>query len=94
MKKATAWDAADYLGTEADIAAYLSVAFEDGNTSVIAAALGNVARAKGMTQLAKDTGITRNGLYKALSPAGNPSFDMVQKVVRAFGLKLDVAIAA
>ena len=51
MKKATTWDAADYLETEADIAAYLNAAFEDGDTSVIAAALGDVARAKGMTQL-------------------------------------------
>ncbi len=91
MKKATTWDAADYLGTEADIAAYLNAAFEDGDTSVIAAALGDVARAKGMTQLSKETGITRDGLYKALSPAGNPSLDTVQKVVRAFGLKLDVS---
>ena len=90
MKKATAWDAADYLGTEADIAAYLSAAFEDGNTSVIAAALGDVARAKGMTRLSKETGITRDGLYKALSPTGNPSFDTVQKVIKAFGLKLDI----
>ncbi len=91
MKKATTWDAADYLETEADIAAYLNAAFEDGDTSVIAAALGDVARAKGMTQLAKETGITRDGLYKALSPTGNPSFDTVQKVVKAFGLKLDVS---
>lgn len=90
MKKATTWDAADYLETEADIAAYLNAALEDGNTSVIAAALGDIARAKGMTQLAKETGITRDGLYKALSPTGNPSFDTVQKVVKAFGLKFDV----
>ena len=86
MKKATKWDASEYLETEADIAAYLNAALEDGDTSVIAAALGDIARAKGMTQLAKETGITRDGLYKALSPTGNPSFDTVQKVVRAFGL--------
>lgn len=91
MKKATTWDAADYLETEADIAAYLNAAFEDGDTSVIAAALGDVARAKGMTQLSKETGITRDGLYKALSSTGNPSLDTVQKVVKAFGLKLDVS---
>lgn len=90
MKQATKWDASEYLETEADIAAYLNAAFEDGNTSVIAAALGDIARAKGMTQLSKETGITRDGLYKALSPTGNPSFDTVQKVVKAFGLKLDV----
>ena len=91
MKTATNWDASKYLETEEDMAAYLNAALEDGDASVIAAALGDIARAKGMTQLSKETGITRDGLYKALSPTGNPSFDTVQKVVRAFGLKLDVA---
>lgn len=91
MNAATNWDASEYLETEEDMAAYLNAALEDGNTSVITAALGDIARAKGMTQLSKETGITRDGLYKALSPTGNPSFDTVQKVVRAFGLKLDVA---
>ena len=90
MKKATKWDASEYLESEADIAAYLNAALEDGDTSVIATALGDIARAKGMTQLSKETGITRDGLYKALSPTGNPSFATVQKVVRAFGLKMDV----
>ena len=93
MEKATKWDVSERLGLEADIAAYLNAALEDGDTSVIATALGDIARAKGMTQLAKETGITRDGLYKALSPTGNPSFDTVQKVVKAFGLKLDVAIS-
>lgn len=92
MKKAIKWDASEYLATEEDMAAYLNAALEDGDTSVIAAALGDIARAKGMTQLAKETGITRDGLYKALSPTGNPSFDTVQKVIRAFGLKLDVVM--
>ena len=94
MRKTTTWDATDHLATEADIAAYLNAAFEAGDTSVIAAALGDVARAKGMTQLAKETGITRDGLYKALSPTGNPSFDTVQKILRAFGLRLDVSTSA
>ena len=94
MKKATAWDAADYLRTETDIAAYLNAALEDGDASVVAAALGDIARVKGMTRLSKETGITRDGLYKALSPTGNPSFDTVQKVVRAFGLKLDVVVVS
>lgn len=92
MKTATKWDAFEYLETEEDMAAYLNAALEEGDTSVIAAALGDIARAKGMTQLSKETGITRDGLYKALSPTGNPSFDTVQKVVRAFGLKLGVAV--
>lgn len=91
MKTATKWDASEYLETEEDMAAYLNAALEDGDTSVVAAALGDIARAKGMIQLSKETGITRDGLYKALSPTGNPSFDTVQKVIRAFGLKLNVA---
>lgn len=90
MKKATKWDSSEFLETKEDIAAYLNAALEDGDASVIAAALGDIARAKGMTQLAKETGITRDGLYKALSSTGNPSFDTVQKVMKAFGLKLDV----
>ena len=93
MKTATKWDASEYLESEADIAAYLNAALEDGDTSVIATAFGGIARAKGMTQLAKGTGITCDGLYKALSPTGNPSFSIVQKVVRAFELKLDVTTA-
>lgn len=72
MRKTTTWDATDHLATEAGIAAYLNAAFEDGDTSVIAVALGDVVRAKGMTQLSKETGITRDGLYKALSPQGIP----------------------
>lgn len=93
MKKAKKWDAAAYLTTEEDITAYLNAALEDGDTSVMAAALGDIARARGMTQLAKETGVTRDGLYKALSPTGNPSFDTVQKVVKALGFKLAVTAA-
>lgn len=91
MKTATKWDASEYLVTEEDMAAYLNAALENGGTSVIMAAIGDIARAKGMTQLAKETGITRDGLYKALSPTGNPSFSTVKKVLKAFGLKLDVS---
>lgn len=62
MKKATKWDVSEYLETDVDIAAYLNVALEDGDTSVIAAALGDIACARGMTQLARETDITRDGL--------------------------------
>ncbi len=93
MKKAKKWDAAEYLTSKEDIAAYLNAALDDGNASIIAAALGDIARSKGMTQLAKETGVTRDGLYKALSPTGNPSFDTVQKVIKALGFKLSVAAA-
>ena len=83
-KKAAAYDAAEFLDTDEDIVAYLNAALEDGDPSLVSAALGDVARARGMTQLARETGITRDGLYKALSPSGNPSFATY---------KLDVAVA-
>jgi probable addiction module antidote protein len=94
MKTAVKWDTAEFLTSDEDIVAYLNAALEDGDQALVTAALGNIARAKGMTQLAKETGITRDGLYKALSPDGNPSFNTVQKVVKALGFKLDVAIPA
>ena len=68
-KKAAAYDAAEFLDTDEDIVAYLNAALEDGDPSLVSAALGDVARARGMTQLAHETGITRDGLYKALSPS-------------------------
>ena len=92
-KKAAAYDAAEFLDTDEDIVAYLNAALEDGDPSLVSAALGDVARARGMTQLAHETGITRDGLYKALSPSGNPSFATVQKVIRALGYKFVVAVA-
>jgi probable addiction module antidote protein len=82
------WDAAEYLETEEDMAAYLEAALEDGDPALIAAALGDIARAKGMTQIARETGLGRESLYKALSPEGNPEFATVLKVVRALGLRL------
>lgn len=91
-KKAQTYDPVEFLKTDEDIMAYLNAALEDGNSSLVSAALGDIARARGMTQLAKETGITRDGLYKALSPTGNPSFATVQKVIKALGLKLDVAV--
>jgi probable addiction module antidote protein len=94
MKAAAKWDTSEFLTSDEDIVAYLNAALEDGDQALVTAALGNIARAKGMTQLAKETGITRDGLYKALSPGGNPSFGTVQKVVKALGFKLDVAIPA
>ena len=94
MKQAKAYDATEYLETEEDMAAYLNAALEEGDPALLSAALGDIARAKGMTQLARETGITRDGLYKALSPTGNPSFATVEKVVSALGMKVQVAPAA
>jgi probable addiction module antidote protein len=94
MRTAAKLDTAEFLTSDADIVAYLNAALEDGDRALVTTALGNIARAKGMTQLAKETGITRDGLYKALSPDGNPSFNTVLKVVKALGFKLDVATSA
>jgi len=82
------FDAADYLEAPEDMHAYLEAAVQDGNPAVLAAALGAVARARNMAQLARETGMTREGLYKALSPGGNPAFGTVAKVARALGYEL------
>lgn len=86
--KTKPFDAADYLKTEEDMVAYLEAALEEDDPRVVAAALGDIARAKGMTQVARDAGLGRETLYKALSPEGNPEFGTVMKVVRALGLSL------
>ncbi len=82
------WDVAEHLETEQDMAAYLEAAFEEGDPALIAAALGDIARARGMAQIARDTGLGRESLYKALSPGGNPEFSTILKVIRALGLRL------
>jgi probable addiction module antidote protein len=84
------WDAAEHLETKEDIAAYLEVALEDGDSALIVAALGDIARSKGMTQIARETGLGRESLYKALSTEGNPEFTTVLKVLKALGLRLQV----
>lgn len=86
--KTTRFDPADYLRDEQDIANYLSEIAEDGSPELIASALGDVARARNMSQLARDTGISRVGLIKALSSDGNPSFATIAKVAAALGLKI------
>ncbi len=88
--KTTPWDSADYLKTEADRTAYLQACLEEApdDPAFIAQALGAVARSRNMSQLARDTGLTREGLYKAFSKEGNPSFGTVLKVVNALGYRL------
>lgn len=92
--KTLAWDPAQHLESGEDMAAYLEAALEEGDPALVAAALGDIARAKGMTQLARETGLGRESLYKALSPSGNPEFATVLKVVAALGLKLHAAPAS
>ena len=94
-EKFSRYDTADYLKTEEDMALYLDACIEEdpGDGSLIRTALGSTARAKGMSQLARDTGISREGLYRALSAEGNPEFSTVMKVIRALGVKLHADIA-
>jgi probable addiction module antidote protein len=82
------WDVAEHLKTEEDMALYMEAALEEGDPALVAAALGDIARAKGMAQIARKAGLGRESLYKALSPEGNPEFATVLKVVRALGLRL------
>ena len=82
------WDPIEGLDTPESIALYLEAAFEDGDPQLIAAAVGDAARAFGMTELAKETGLTREALYRALSDQGNPGFTTVLKVLGALGIKL------
>ena len=90
----TPWDPADHLATEEDRAAYLEAALEEGDPALVAAALGDIARAKGMSQVAREAGLGRESLYKALSPSGNPEFATIMEVVSALGLRLHVSTAA
>lgn len=82
------WDVTEFLDGEERMALFLEAAFEDGDPAVITAALGDIARARGMTNLAKDTGLTRELLYRALSRDGKPEFTTILKVMKSFGLRL------
>lgn len=88
----TRWDVTDYLRTEEDIRYYLEAAVDDdpGDGSLIRAALNDIARAQNMSQLAREIGMTREGLYKALSEKGNPSFATVLRITRALGMQLRI----
>ncbi|MBL8125746.1 MAG: putative addiction module antidote protein [Pyrinomonadaceae bacterium] len=88
--KTTKYDVAEYLRTPEEMAAYLEACLEEanGDAAFVAKALGNIARAKGMTEIARDTGLSRESLYKALSGERSPSFDTVLKVIGALGIKI------
>ncbi|GLU29853.1 addiction module antidote protein [Brucella sp. NBRC 12950] len=87
------YDAANYLKDEDDIAAYLHAVMEDGDPGLIAAALGDIARARNLSQLARDVGMSRQGLDKALSGDGNPSLATVMKVANSLGLRFSLQTA-
>ena len=86
--KTTVWDPAEYLKTDEEISAYLSDVFSTNDSRLIVAAIGDVARAQGMTKIAEDTECGRESLYKSLSHDGNPSFETVIKVLSAIGYRL------
>src|SRR5471032_2225587 len=90
--KTQRWDVAEHLNSEEEIVAYLEAALEDGDPTLVAAALGDIARARGMAEIARESGLGRESLYKALSPDGNPEFGTILKVVRALGLKLHASV--
>ena len=87
------WDVIEHLQSEEDMVAYSEAALEEGDAGLIAAALGDIARAKGMSQVARDTGLGRESLYKTLSPTGNPEFATVLKVMGALGLQLHAGLS-
>jgi probable addiction module antidote protein len=89
--KTRKWDTAEYLKTKRDVVGYLDAVLEDGDPELMKVALGNIARSKGMSEIARAAGVSRASLYKALSPAGNPEFATVAKVLHALGLRLKVA---
>lgn len=91
--KTRPFDMANYLNDEEDVTAYLQAAMEDGDPALLAAALGDIAKARGMTQLAKDTGMSRESLYKSLSGERAPNSDTLFKVMRALGFKLTIQSA-
>jgi probable addiction module antidote protein len=93
MTKTRPYDAAEYLETDEDMAVYLDAAMEDGDPGIIANALGTIARAKGMTLVAREAGLGRESLYRALSGEGNPEFATIMKVVKALGLRLHAEVA-
>lgn len=95
LTKTTPYDVADYLATPEDCAAYLDACIEEseGDVAFIAKALGDIARAKGMTQVAQTSGLSRESLYKALSGERSPDFATILKVARALGMRLHAVVA-
>ena len=87
------FDVQNYLKTPEDQAAYIEAALEEGDPSFIAAALGDIARARGVTAFAAETGLSREAIYKAFKPGGNPTLETLAKATKALGLRLSVVAA-
>jgi probable addiction module antidote protein len=92
IKDLSKFDVVDYLGAEKDIAAYLSAVLEDGDPALFVAAIGDIAKAKGMSEIAKKSGVTRESLYRALKIEARPRFETVAKVVHALGMRLTISV--
>lgn len=86
----TRFDVQDYLKTPEDQVAYVESFLEDGNAELLAVALGDIARARGVSEFARETGLSREAIYKALAPGGNPTLDTLNRALRALGLRLAV----
>jgi probable addiction module antidote protein len=89
-RKTVVWDIADHINTKEDVTAYLEAALEENDTSLLFAVLGDIARSKGMAQIAKDLNLARESLYRSLAQDGNPSFNTVVKVLDNLGYQLSV----
>ena len=93
MVKLKTWDASEHLDSEEMIFAFMNAAMEENDPALFTSALGDIARARGMTEIAKKAGVSRESLYRALSRDGNPEFATVVKVMSAMGLRMSVASA-
>jgi probable addiction module antidote protein len=90
VKKFKEWDAAEYIETKDDVLATLDVAFREGNIEYLLKDLGDIARSKGMTHIAREMGVSREGLYRSIAPSGNPSFETVLKIITLLGYRLRI----
>ena len=93
VMRVTEFDPSAYLDSEEAIAEYLTAALEEGDTDIFLLAVGHVAKARGMTALAKDAGLGRESLYKALAPGAKPRYETVQKVLQSLGVKITLSAA-
>jgi len=90
LSKTTEWDMANHINTKEDVTAYLEAALEENDIALLFAVIGDIARSKGMTQIAKELNLARESLYRSLAPDGNPSFSTVVKVLDNLGYQLSV----
>ena len=90
LSKTTVWDMADHINSKEDVTAYLEAALEENDTALLLAVIGDIARSKGMTQIARDLNLARESLYRSLAQDGNPSFNTVVKVLDNLGYQISV----